>query len=87
MTEQQQEADRERRAGALWDDLKQIRTPTLLMRGDWSKILAHAHAEEVVATMHDARLAVIPRATHNVHSDNPADFAGGLETFLGEVLP
>ena len=87
MSEEQQEAGREGRAGALWDDLKQITTPTLLMRGDWSKILAHEHAEEVVATMHDASLVVIPRATHNVHSDNPADFARELETFLDRVLP
>ncbi len=87
VTEEQQEAGREQRADALWDDLKQIRTPTLLMRGDWSKILAHEHAEEVVSTMHDARLVMIPRATHNVHSDNPADFASELETFLGDVLP
>ena len=86
MTEEQQGADRERRAAALWDDLKEIRTPTLLTRGDWSKILAHDHAEEVVATMHDARLVVIPRATHNVHSDNPADFATELDAFLSRVL-
>ena len=29
--------------------------------------------------MQDARLVVIPRATHNVHSDNPNDFARELD--------
>ena len=52
-----------------------------------SKILALDVAEKTVAAMQDARLVVIPRATHNVHSDNPADFARELDTFLTEVLP
>jgi pimeloyl-ACP methyl ester carboxylesterase len=37
--------------------------------------------------MHSANLVVIPRATHNVHSDNPADFAAALDAFLSKVLP
>ena len=28
----------------------------------------------------------IDRATHNVHSDNPADFAAALGAFLDDVL-
>jgi pimeloyl-ACP methyl ester carboxylesterase len=35
--------------------------------------------------MPNARLVVIPRATHNVHSDNPGDFAVALDAFLTEV--
>ena len=37
--------------------------------------------------MPDARLVVIARATHNVHSDNPGAFAAALDAFLTEVLP
>lgn len=66
----------------LADDVRAIRTPTLLFRGAESKILAHDAAERMVKSMHDARLVVIPRATHNVHSDNPADFARALDEFL-----
>ena len=36
----------------------------------------------MVKSMPDARLVVIPRATHNVHSDNPIDFARELDVFL-----
>ena len=72
---------------ALAEDLRRIRTPTLLFRGAESKILAHDAAERMVKSMHDARLVVIPRATHNVHSDNPSDWAGALDAFLSEVLP
>ncbi len=74
------------RATALWDDVKAIRQPTVLFRGAESKILAHETAERMVKAMHSARLVVIPRATHNVHSDNPADFSRELERFLSDVL-
>ena len=43
--------------------------------------------KRMVAAMPDARLVVIPNATHNVHSDKPADFARELDTFLSEILP
>ena len=87
MTEEQQKAQRERNAEALWADIKAINKPTLLFKGENSKILALDVAEKTVAAMQNARLVVIPRATHNVHSDNPADFARELDTFLAEVLP
>jgi pimeloyl-ACP methyl ester carboxylesterase len=41
----------------------------------------------MVKSMHDARLVVIPRATHNVHSDNPGEFAAALHSFLSPTLP
>ena len=87
LTEEQQKAQRERNAEALWADIKAINKPTMLFKGENSKILALDVAEKTVAAMQDARLVVIPRATHNVHSDNPADFARELDTFLSEVLP
>ena len=71
---------------ALWADVRAIRVPTLLFRGENSKRLSEELAERTVAAMPDARLVVIPRATHNVHSDNPADFAAALESILGQVL-
>jgi pimeloyl-ACP methyl ester carboxylesterase len=80
------EAARKRNAEALWADVKAIQVPTLLFRGENSKILSEDVAERTVAAMHDARLVVIPRATHNVHSDNPADFSAALDAFLAEVL-
>lgn len=81
------EAARKRNAEALWADVRAIHLPTLLFRGENSKILSPEVAEQTVAAMANARLVVIPRATHNVHSDNPKDFAAALDTFLSEVLP
>ncbi len=86
-TEQEQQAARVASAEALWSDVKAIRKPTLLFRGAESKILAHDAAERTVSAMEDARLVVIANATHNVHSDNPRDFAQQLDRFLSEVLP
>jgi pimeloyl-ACP methyl ester carboxylesterase len=86
-SEEEQQAAREARAEALWADVKAIQQPALLFRGENSKILAHDSAERTVAEMQNARLVVIPRATHNVHSDNPTDFARELDAFLSEVLP
>ncbi len=78
--------DAEARTNAMWADVRAIRQPTLLFRGAESKILAQETAERTVKAMHNARLVVIPRATHNVHSDNPADFSRELDRFLSDVL-
>jgi esterase len=76
---------RSRSAESLWADVKSIATPTLLLRGEESKILSPEVAERTVTEMQAARLVVIPRATHNVHSDNPADFAAAVHAFLTDV--
>lgn len=77
---------RAQRADAMWSDLRSIDKPTMLFRGEWSKILSPEVARRVIDEMPNARLVEIPRATHNVHSDNPKDFAAALDEFLGEVL-
>jgi esterase len=85
-TAEEQAAIRAQQAEALWTDVRAISTPTLLMRGAQSKILSEAVAERTVAALQRGRLVVIPRATHNVHSDNPVDFAAALDVFLRETL-
>ena len=86
-TPDEQEKLRAQRAEELWADVRAITTPTLLFRGEQSKILSAEVAERTVAAMPHARLVVIPRATHNAHSDNPVDFAAALDAFLQETLP
>ncbi|MSQ29554.1 MAG: alpha/beta hydrolase [Dehalococcoidia bacterium] len=87
LSEPERATGRAQSADALWADVRAIRVPTILFRGANSKILAADVAARTVAAMRDARLVVIPRATHNVHSDNPADFAAALNAFLSDVLP
>ncbi len=86
LSQREREAAGAARREQLWRNVEAINTPTLLFRGALSKILAHEVAEKMVKSMHDARLVVIARATHNVHSDNPGDFARALDDFLGDVL-
>ena len=74
------------RASLLWDAVRSIEVPTLLMRGSESKILSDEHAREVVAAMKRAELVEIPRARHTVQGDNPADFARELDAFLQRTL-
>jgi esterase len=87
LSDEERKAANAARAEALWADVKAISRPTMLFKGADSKILSMESAEATVAAMQNARLVVIPRATHNVHSDNPIDFARELDTFLTEVLP
>ena len=87
LTDDERAAANAARTEELWADVGAITAPTLLLRGENSKILAPEVAEKTVEAMPNARLVVIPHATHNVHSDNPADFAQALTSFLSEVLP
>jgi pimeloyl-ACP methyl ester carboxylesterase len=83
LSDEERIAVQDARAEALWDDLRSIAQPTLLFRGADSKILSVEVAERVIREMQHAELVEIPRATHNVHSDNPVDFAAALGEFLG----
>ena len=87
MGDEEREADQERRAEAMWADFRALQSPTLLFRGADSKIVSQEGAEHAAEALRDGRLVVIPAATHNVHSDNPKDFARELDAFLSDVLP
>ncbi len=70
----------------LWKACETVPCPTLVVRGAASDILsadvADKMADEVLA---QGSLAVIPRASHSVMTDNPAAFGAALGVFaLGE---
>jgi pimeloyl-ACP methyl ester carboxylesterase len=70
----------------LWDALRRITCPVLVVRGAASDVLdpdtADRMVEEVLA---NARLAVVPRAGHSVMTDNPEGFSEAVSAFaLGE---
>ncbi|MFT7652205.1 MAG: pimeloyl-ACP methyl ester carboxylesterase [Limisphaerales bacterium] len=72
----------EKHEAELWDDVRQIQQPTLLFRGEESKILSAEIADRMIEELPNGELVSIARATHNVHSDNPVDFAVALDDFL-----
>ncbi len=82
----QDEAVRGERPESMWAAVKSITTPTLLMRGEVSRILSAENAEATAQAMLDCELGVIRRATHNVQGDNPKDFAASLDAFAVKRL-
>ena len=73
---------RKQRSEALWAQVRQIPVPTLLMRGEISKILSAEAADQMVSEMRDAEHVVIAGAGHSVQGDNPRGFAEALHAFI-----
>jgi pimeloyl-ACP methyl ester carboxylesterase len=77
-------SERERSTtAALWDALGRVTCPALVVRGAASDVLsadvADRMAEEV---LRGGRLAVVPRASHSVMTDNPEGFAEAMLAFV-----
>tara|TARA_Y100001936_G_scaffold70923_1_gene70049 strand:- start:4144 stop:4977 length:834 start_codon:yes stop_codon:yes gene_type:complete len=62
----------------MWDCVRKIKCPTLLIRGAESDILQHDVATQMIRENHNIALIEIPDATHYVHDDQ-------LELFNREV--
>ena len=75
-------AGRDAHVASLWQDVRAIRTPTLLLRGERSKLLSPETAARVGRELRGARLVTIQNAGHNLHGDAPAEFARTLDDFL-----
>ena len=69
----------------LWEYAAEIRCPTLLVRGEQSRVLSLETAERLASLVSGARLATVEKAGHLVPGDNPAEFQRVLEEFLVEV--
>lgn len=85
-TSEEARAARAAQNARLWDDVRVITTPTLLMRGALSKILSAESAADTAVAMPDCRLVEITGAGHSVQGDNPRDFAVELDRFVVERL-
>ena len=70
----------------LWDALKRVQCPTLVVRGAASDIMSADVADKMVEdTLLQGRLAVVGRAGHSVMTDNPDGFRDAVCAFiLGE---
>jgi pimeloyl-ACP methyl ester carboxylesterase len=66
---------------SLWQDLSQLQTSVLVMAGEmdlrYKKI-----AQEIGNLRLKVRVAIVPGAGHNVHTENPAGFIRALRHFL-----
>ena len=69
----------------LWERLPALRVPTLLVVGARDHAY-RALAAGMAARMPNARTAVVPRAGHAVHVENPVPFWSHVGAFLGQRL-
>jgi len=67
---------------ALWDEVRRIRAPTLLVRGAESPILAAETAERFRRELPGCSVAEVSGAGHSVMGDNPAGFVAAVRPFL-----
>jgi pimeloyl-ACP methyl ester carboxylesterase len=63
-------------------DLGNVHCPTLILRGDESKILTAEGAISLEQELPDARLEVVEKAGHHIHIDRPEETIQALKRFL-----
>jgi len=66
----------------LWEDVRKIRCPTLIVRGGESDILTPEAAQRLQAVIPNSKLTVVPGAGHSVMGDNPVGFNAAVQEFL-----
>ncbi|MET9464452.1 alpha/beta hydrolase [Streptomyces sp. NPDC006544] len=66
---------------AHWEELAQVRCPTLVVRGLDGE-LGRAEAQEMVRVLPAGQYAEIPDAGHYLHYDQPAAWRAAVEPFL-----
>ncbi|GAA3488861.1 MULTISPECIES: alpha/beta fold hydrolase [Streptomyces] len=69
---------------AHWDELSQVRCPTLVVRGLDGE-LGRAEAQEMVRVLPRGQYAEVVDAGHLVHYDQPDGWRAAVEPFLEEV--
>jgi esterase len=65
-----------------WESLKNITSPTLLVRGAHSDILSPELAQRMVETIPICRLVTVEESGHSVPLDNPSGFLEAVRGFL-----
>lgn len=66
----------------LWEHVRAIRCPTLLVRGAESAILTGEGAARFARELPGSELAQVPAAGHSVMGDNPQGFLAAVRPFL-----
>jgi pimeloyl-ACP methyl ester carboxylesterase len=66
----------------LWEDVRRIQAPTLLLRGEHSEALLAERAARMVDEMADIRLVEMPDTIHSLQVEDPANFNRIAGAFL-----
>jgi pimeloyl-ACP methyl ester carboxylesterase len=68
--------------GARWDDLEAISAPTLLVRGELSRLVDDADVVEYCRRRPDGQVAMVAGAGHSIQGDQPLELARMLSAFV-----
>ena len=68
-----------------WELWERVKCPTLIVRGEHSRMLSRDVADRMVQRNPNSRLIEVPKAGHRVPGDNPAAFEEALRGFLDQV--
>jgi pimeloyl-ACP methyl ester carboxylesterase len=66
----------------LWESVRNIRRPTLLVRGAQSNVLAEETVDRFLRELPGSEAAVVSGAGHSVMGDNPQGFLAAVRPFL-----
>ena len=69
----------------LWERLRAIACPTLVVRGGGSNVFAEATGKRMAKTIPDCRFVTVPDAGHTVPQDNPTAFLAAVQEFFEEA--
>jgi len=70
----------------LWQIMRDIACPVLIVRGAGSAMLTRQVAERMMKTLRHGRLATVPLAGHGVMMDNPREFNEIVGKFCAEHM-
>ena len=79
------QADFRRVSTELWNDVAQIKCPTLVVRGGESGLFWDEDAEKLARALPDGRWARVDGASHTVQGDNPQGLLGAIRGFFEEI--
>ncbi|MFN8558271.1 MAG: alpha/beta hydrolase [Dehalococcoidia bacterium] len=82
----EEEAARRAEAESLWQDWRTLACPTLILRGEHSRVVTNEASQRAAASLPKGEFREIANAGHNVHGDNPAAFAAAVDDFLTRSL-
>lgn len=68
----------------LWESVRQVSVPTLIVRGSESRVFLDEDATALANAISDARIEVVSNAGHTVQGDNPSGLLAVLKPFLNE---
>lgn len=71
----------------MWDNVRAVRTPTVILRGADSDVLVPSTVERLKQEFQGVRIVDVPNAGHSIWGDNPEFTASALVAMLDSVQP